>query len=170
MTQLLALVMLAFAAFAPAGAQEDTRLVHEGIVAAPVDQVWKAFATPEGQREWMVAHAEIDLRVGGLMRAHYDPKGTLGDPGTIENTIISYEPGRMLSMRVSKAPQGFPFPHAVTRMWSVVYFQPEGAAATRVRIVSMGFAGDEESKAMRAFFDRGNGWTLRKLQERFTPK
>ena len=118
----------------------------------------------------MVAHAEVDLRVGGLMRTHYDPKGALGDPATIENTIISFDPERMLSIKVTKTPEKFPFPTAVRGMWTVIYFAPAGPGATRVRIVGLGFGGDEESKKMRAFFDRGNAYTLKKLQERFAPK
>jgi uncharacterized protein YndB with AHSA1/START domain len=154
-----------------AGTQGDeNRLVHEGVVQGPSSEVWAAFTTPEGQESWMVAHSELELKVGGLMRTHYDPKGTIGDPKTIENTIISYDPERMLSIRVSKAPAGFPFPNAVRGMWTVIYFEPVGPRATRVRIVGLGFGGDEESKKMRAFFDRGNAFTLKKLQERFAPK
>ncbi len=33
----------------------------------------------------------------------------------------------------------------------------------------MGFGNDEESKSMRAFFDRGNAYTLQRLQKRFAP-
>jgi uncharacterized protein YndB with AHSA1/START domain len=149
---------------------EDSRLVHEGVVAAPPKDVWAAFTTKEGQESWMVAHSEVELKIGGLMRTHYDPKGTLGDPRTIENTIISYDPGRMLSIRVTKAPEGFPFPNAVKDMWTIIYLEAAGPQATRVRIVGLGFGADEESKKMRAFFDRGNAFTLRKLQERFAPK
>ena len=152
------------------GQAVDDRLVHEGVVDAPVGEVWAAFTTAEGQESWMVAHSEFELKVGGLMRTHYDPKGTIGDPKTIENTVISYDPGRMLSIRVTKTPEGFPFPNAVKRMWTVIYFEPAGPRATRVRIVGLGFDGDEESKKMRAFFDRGNAFTLKKLQERFSPK
>lgn len=148
----------------------DNRLVHEGIVAAPVDQVWKAFTTKEGQESWMVAHSEIELKIGGLMRTHYDPKGVIGDPKTIENTIICYDPQRMLSIKVTKPPKGFPFPNAVKNMWTVIYFETDKPKSTRVRTVSLGFADDEESKKMRAFFDWGNAATLKKLQERFTSK
>ena len=119
----------------------------------------------------MVAHSELDLKVGGLMRTHYDPNGVIGDAGTIENTIISYDPGRMFSIRVTKVPERFPFPNAVKSMWTVVYFEPLDSGKTRVRIVGLGFGQDEESRKMRAFFDRGNAYTLAKLQERFaSPK
>ncbi len=115
----------------------------------------------------MVAHSEIDLRVGGLMRTHYDPKGEIGDAQTIENRILSFEPGRMLSIQVSKAPLGFPFPDAIKAMWTVIYLTPEAGAQTRVRIVGLGFGDDPDSQKMRQYFDRGNAYTLRKLQERF---
>lgn len=149
---------------------EDNRLVHEGVVAAPVGEVWAAFTTEKGQESWMVAHSEVELKVGGRMRTHYDPKGVIGDPKTIENEIICYDPERMLSIRVTKFPEGFPFPNAVRGMWTVIYFEPVSPRTTRVRIVGLGFGDDEESKKMRAFFDRGNAFTLRKLQERFAPK
>jgi len=76
----------------------------------------------------------------------------------------------MLSISVTKAPEGFPFPNAVKAMWTVIYFEAVGPQATRVRIVGLGFGADEESKRMRAFFDRGNALTLKRLQERFAPK
>jgi uncharacterized protein YndB with AHSA1/START domain len=152
------------------GAQEDNRLVHEAVVNAPLDQVWAAYTTKAGLESWMVAHAEIDLKIGGRMKTRYDPKGTVDDPKAIENTILSYEPMRMLSFKVTKAPQGFPFPSAITNMWTVVYFEAQGEKATRVREVSLGFSSDDESKRMREFFNRGNAITLEGLQKRFAAK
>ena len=152
------------------GQKVDDRLVHEGVVAAPVKDVWAALTTKEGQESWMAAHSEIELKVGGLMRTNYDPKGAIGDPKTIENMIISYDPERMLSIRVTKAPEGFPFPNAVLSMWTVIYFEAAGPQTTRVRFVGLGFGSDEESKKMRAFFDRGNAYTLKQLQGRFARK
>ena len=73
---------------------EADSLVTEGVIEAPVDAVWAAFATKAGQESWNVAHAEIELKVGGKMRTHYDPKGQIGDPNTIESRILSFEPKR----------------------------------------------------------------------------
>ena len=125
-------------------------LVHESVVNAPLDQVWATYTTKAGLESWMVAHAEIDLRVGGIMKTCYDPKGTVGGPKAIGNTILSYEPMRMFSFKVAKAPQGFPFPNAITNMWTVVYFEAKDDNTTRVRGVSLGFGG--ESIKMREFF------------------
>ena len=151
-------------------AQDGSRLVHEGVVNAPLDQVWAAFTTREGMESWMAAHAEIELKLGGTMKTQYDPKRTIDDARAIENTILSYEPMRMLSFKVTKAPQGFPFPNAIKNMWTVVYFEAQGEKATRVRVVSMGFGTDDESKKMREFFNRGNASTLQRLQKRFALK
>ena len=125
---------------------------HEAIVDAPLAEVWAAFTTKEGVESWMVAHGEVDLRVGGKMRTHYDPKGTLGDPNTIENTILSFEPMRMLSIKATKPPENFPFKKAIESMWSVVYFDELGPERTRVTCVGMGYGDDEESRKLREHF------------------
>ena len=151
-------------------AQEDHPLVHEGLVNAPLDQVWAAFTTKAGLESSTVAHAEIELKIGGTMKTQYDPRGTTDDAKAIVNVILSYEPMRMLSFKVTKAPQGFPFVNAITNMWTVLYFEAEGEKATRVREICMGFGEDDESKRMRGFFDRGNAFTMQQLQKRFAGK
>lgn len=150
-------------------AQNDNPLVHEGIVNAPLDQVWAAYTTKTGLESWMAAHAEIDLRVGGVMKTQHDSKGTTDDATAIANTILSYEPLRLLSLKVTKFPQGFPFPTAIRNMWTIVYFEAQGEKATRVREICLGFGPDEESAKMREFFNRGNAFTMELLQKHFAP-
>jgi hypothetical protein len=99
------------------------------------------------------------------MRTNY--KGRLGDPDTIENAILSFEPQRMLSIKVAKPPANFSFPNAIREMWTVVYFSEAGPNRTHVREVSLGFSSDPESQKMRAFFDHGNASTLSQLQRHF---
>jgi len=76
----------------------------------------------------------------------------------------------MLSVRVSRTPDGFPFPSAVKNMWTVIYFEALSPLKTRLREVSMGFGDDDESRKMREFFDRGNEATLAQLQKHFSGK
>jgi len=45
-----------------------------------------------------VAHADIDLKIGGKMRTHYVPNGQIGDANTIENTILCFELNRRSSL------------------------------------------------------------------------
>lgn len=141
-------------------------LVHEAIVEAPLAEVWNIWATSEGLRAWMAPHAEIDLCVGGLMRANYNPDGQLGDSQTIVNTVLSFEPQKMISIKVVKTPEGFPFPNAITQMWSVIYFAAVDENKTAVREVSLGFSSDQESQRMREFFNGGNSTTMNELQVR----
>ncbi|MCH8148803.1 MAG: SRPBCC domain-containing protein [Planctomycetes bacterium] len=146
---------------------EQPPLVHEGIIRASVDQVWAAFTTKKGLESWMVPHAEIDLRVNGKMRTNYHADGAIGDPNTIENTILSFDPKRMLSLRATKPPANFPFKSAIKGTWSVMYFDALGPKRTRLRVIGLGYGTDEEATRMRAFFEMANAWTIRKLQEKF---
>ena len=159
-------VALAFVGLVRA-ANGQQPIVTEGVVGAPLDSVWNAFTTSAGIESWMAAHATFDLRIGGTMQTVYAPAGKLGDASTIENTILAYEPKRMLTIKVSKVPAGFPFPNAIRNMWTVIYFESVDSKATRIREVSMGFGAGDESLKMRQFFDRGNASTLAALQKRF---
>jgi len=167
MKQLLALTfsVVALSVGSPSRATES--IIAEGVVEAPVASVWSAWATTAGLKAWLAPHADIDLRIDGLMRSNYDPKGSLGDPGTIENRVLAYEPERMLSIKVARAPEKFPFRSRVGDMWTVLYFNPTSDGKTTLRIVGMGFGSDEESLKMKEFFRQGNAFTLAQLQKRF---
>ena len=153
-----------------ASAQDTSPVVSEAIIEAPVNAVWEVWATSDGLRSWLAPHADIDLRVGGLMRTNYSAQGSLGDSQTIENKVLSLDPKRMLSIQVSKAPDGFPFANAIQHMWTVMYFESMGPDRTRVRVVGLGFRSDAESQRMRAFFERGNAVTLQQLQRHFSAR
>jgi uncharacterized protein YndB with AHSA1/START domain len=165
-TLLIRTLVMAMCGGSAAG-QDIPPIVTEGVVDASLDDVWAAWTTGVGLRAWMAPHAEIDLRIGGRMRSNYNAKGTLDDPQAIENTVLAFESRRMLAIQVAKPPAGFPFPNAVTRMWTVLYLEPAGERQTRLRIVGLGFGPDEESQKMRAFFDQGNLTTLKRLQSHF---
>jgi uncharacterized protein YndB with AHSA1/START domain len=143
--------------------------VTEGFVNAPVAEVWRIFTTSEGFKATGVAHASVDLRIGGTIRSHYDPKARLGDPGTIVNEILAYEPERMLAIRIKEAPASFPYRSAMQGTWTVVHFTPSGEM-THVRIVGLGYRDDAESQAMRTFFAEGNRHTLDTIAKPFWPK
>lgn len=151
-------------------AQAAEPLVTEGFINAPSTEVWRLFTTSEGYEALGVAKAEVDLRVGGTVRTHYDPKGTLGDAETIVNEILAYEPERMLAMRIQKAPASFPFQQAKEGTWSVIYFTKSGEDMTHVRIVGLGYRDDEQSQAMRRFFAAGNRSTLDQIAKRYWPQ
>jgi uncharacterized protein YndB with AHSA1/START domain len=149
---------------------EDHTLRHTAIINAPVEKVWDAFASTNGLRSWIAPNADFDLRIGGKMRVNYHPDGVLGDANTIENTILSFEPLRMLSLRATRAPAGFPFANAIKGTWSVMYFERQGKSHTRLTISGLGYTDDAESQQMRSFFDWGNDATFQQLNEMFAGK
>lgn len=140
--------------------------VTETTVDAPVAEVWRLFTTREGIESWMAAKAEVDLRVGGAMRTNYDPAGQLGDPNTITNTILSFEPQRMLSLKATGFPKAFPYRKATEGTWSVLYFEELPGGRTHLRVVGLGYGDDAESRAVYEFFEKGNAWTLEQLRKK----
>ncbi len=158
----LLLLTLTVAAFA----QDAPSFVNEGLVDAPVAEVWKVWTTSEGYKTLGPALAEVDLRIGGLIRSRYKGDGTLGDDETIENVILAFEPQRMIAIRIQKPPKKFPFKDAWKHTWTVVTLTDLGGR-THVRAASMGYGTDAESLAMRKFFEAGNQQTLETMQKYF---
>jgi uncharacterized protein YndB with AHSA1/START domain len=156
--------------FAKASTPNLETQITEGIVEAPIDQVWAALTTKQGMEAWNVAHCELDLKVGGRMLSHYDAKGVIGDPNTIENIILAYEPLRMFTIRIGKPPQKFPFKEAAKNVWHVMTLEEAGPGRTRLRVTGLGYGSDDESQKMRKFFEAGNAYTLKKLQEHLAKK
>jgi len=161
--------MTLLAALVASAARAAEPQVTEGFINAPVAEVWRLFTTAEGFKATGVAHADVDLKVGGAIRSHYDPNGTLGDPNTIVNEILAYEPEHMLAIRIKQAPANFPFKNAMRSTWTVIYMAPAGSM-TQVRVVGLGYGDDPESKAMREFFAKGNRETLDRMAKPYWPK
>jgi len=144
--------------------QDESMLVYETIIDANVDDVWKAFTTREGLESWMAPKVEIDLAIGGKIKSNYNPEGEIDDASTIENTILSYDPKRMLSMKATRFPEGFPFIEAAKKTWSVFYFSEISPAKTKLVLVGLGYSDDNQSKKMKEFFAIGNAELIEKLR------
>jgi uncharacterized protein YndB with AHSA1/START domain len=63
--------LLVVLGFCSAASAEELSFVNEGVVEAPVEDVWKIFATSDGYKVLGPALAEVDLRVGGTVRSRY---------------------------------------------------------------------------------------------------
>lgn len=144
--------------------------VTEGFINTSPAEVWRIFTTSEGFKLTGAARAEVDLKIGGLIRAHYNPQGQLGDAETIVNEILAYEPERMLAIRVKQAPASFAHKDALAGTWTVIYMNPAGDNMTQVRIVGLGYTDSAPSQALRKYFAEGNRWTLNHIGKGFWPK
>jgi uncharacterized protein YndB with AHSA1/START domain len=143
-------------------------LESETIVPAPINAVWDAWTTRRHLEVWQVARAsDVELRIGGRWRTSYSKESNLNDNTTIESEVLAFDPGRMLAVRTVRTPSDLPFAKAILETWSVLYLEPLDEARTRVVVRMFGFTGSSESQKMRAFFERGNPYELRKLADYF---
>lgn len=91
------------------------------LVAAPVEQVWSAYVTPEdivrwnaASDDWHTTSSTVDLRPGGKFSSRMEAKdGSFGFDfeGTytnvVEHELIEYEfGGRLASVRFERQPDG----------------------------------------------------------------
>jgi uncharacterized protein YndB with AHSA1/START domain len=73
------------------------KITVETTVAAPIDEVWRAYTTPEDIKQWNAAsddwhttNATVDLRVGGIFSSRMEAKdGSMGFDfaGTYTNIV-----------------------------------------------------------------------------------
>ena len=143
---------------------QGNRVIDQFEIESSVSNVWNAFTTTEGLKSWVAPLADIDFRVGGKWRANYNKEGKLGDATTIENTILCYDPKRMLSIKATGFPKGFEFVDAAKETWSIFYCEPVSAEKTKVTIVGLGYDQSEESKKLRAFFKPANKYSMEQLK------
>jgi uncharacterized protein YndB with AHSA1/START domain len=160
--------LLALVLWAPTFAENGVSFVNEGVVDAPVEEVWKLVSTSEGYKVLGPAQAEVDLRVGGKIRTRYGTDGPLGDDQTIENRILAFEPPTMMAIQIAKPPRTFPFKEAWKNPWTVLTLKPLEGGRTLVRSASLGYGSDPESEAMRKFFEAGNQEVIQNIQKHFS--
>ena len=93
----------------------------ETIVSAPIEEVWRAYTTPEDIKQWNAASddwhttaAEVDLRVGGAFSSRMEAKdGSMGFDfaGTytsiVKHKLIEYSFGdRAAQVEFADSPEG----------------------------------------------------------------
>ncbi len=151
-------------------ATADQPLVHSVVVDAPVKEVWKAYTTTSGITAWMVPKGEVALRVGGHIRTSYSKESNLTGPDVIENTILAFDPEKMLSIKCTRTPDQFPFKKAMESVWTVLYFKPVSERRTEVVCRMIGFDRTAESVQMKNFFREGNQQEFDMLTKYFKSK
>ncbi|MDX1824126.1 MAG: SRPBCC family protein [Thiohalomonadales bacterium] len=97
------------------------KITVEAIVAAPINEVWHAYTTPEDIKQWNAAsddwhttNAAVDLRIGGSFTSRMEAKdGSMGFDfaGTytniVEHQLIEYSFGdRMAQVKFTEDANG----------------------------------------------------------------
>jgi hypothetical protein len=149
---------------------DTASVATEGIIAAPLLDLWKVFTTSEGYKKLGVAQARVDARPGGVIWTSYDPGAVLGSPQSIGTEILTIELTRTkgtIRTRIQHPPEGFPFVPAHRTVRTSIQITPIDDQHTHLSTTMNGFDASERSQKMREFFASTNAWVLQKLQDAF---
>lgn len=126
-------------------------------VNVPIDSVWNAFTTSEGWKSWATAHAEVDLKVNGTIRTHYDANSKIDDEGGITLHIINYVPKRLLTLQ-AEITDNFPtfMKEDEKDLFNTILFEEVSPTKTRVVSYGIGYKLNDNYRALMKFFIRGN--------------
>lgn len=137
------------------------------VVKATPAEVWRAFTTAEGYREWVAPVAQIDLAVDGMIEASYSSTARIGDPNNIRNRIVAYVPERMFSIRNVQAPKQLPYRELFPQISTTIELEDLGGGRTRVMLTAVGYGQGVGFDTLYRHFEWGNAYTLNELKVRF---
>jgi uncharacterized protein YndB with AHSA1/START domain len=141
-------------------------LIQEFDVNVPLDDVWKAYTTKEGWEGAFVEKAEVDWKVGGLIKTTYDPNATIGDSTTIYLTIVNYVPKRLITLQANVSDNFKVFTDEEAKdLYNVVQFEEISATKTKVISYGIGYKNNQKFKGLMKFFIQGNEISYLKLIE-----
>ncbi len=149
-----------------ANADGTRTLTHEIVVPASPDQVYAAFASPEGWRGWAVPNAWVAADDADLMETSYTPGASHGDTRNIQQRFVLRVPNRLVAFRTVRTPPGFPHAADFLRVTTLVELEPIGAF-TRVRLSGVGYPAGAGGDTLLKFFREGNRTSLDQLRTRF---
>jgi uncharacterized protein YndB with AHSA1/START domain len=136
----------------------------ETIVPASVEDVWKAWTTPQELSRWIAPVVALDLKIGGAISTNYDEKATIGNAGTIQLPIINYLEKEIITLKVNLNES---FPKSVRdedrNLQEIVQIVNLGNGKTKIVSSMVGWGTGKDWDKTYDFFVRGNEWTYRQL-------
>jgi uncharacterized protein YndB with AHSA1/START domain len=161
----LGCVFFALAALWNAAGAAERSIDKEVVVAASVDEAWRAWTTREGITSFFAPDARIEPRAGGLFEIHINPYAEPGQKGADDMRFLALQPPRMLSFTWN-APPSLPEVRQ-QRTVVVIRLQPVSERETRVTLHHTGWGDGGEWDKAYAYFDRAWGNVLANLKKRF---
>ncbi|MBT8233332.1 MAG: SRPBCC domain-containing protein [Saprospiraceae bacterium] len=139
-------------------------LIQEFDVNVPLDDVWDAYTTKEGWEGAFVPKADVDFKVGGLIRTSYDPNATIGDSTTIYLHIINYVPKKLLTLQ-AEISRNFPefMKSDAKDFYNVITFDALEEEKTKVVSYGIGYKNTEKYMSLMKFFIQGNEMSYEQL-------
>ena len=138
-------------------------LIQEVSVSAAVEDVWAAYTTSEGWTGWAAPKAEIDLRVGGIIRTAYT--GDIGGENTNTLKIMNYVPNKLLTLRANVS-DNWPeiMKKDAERLSNVILFESTGPNTTQIQSFGIGYTDSPELEQLMSFFIKANEGLLDNLK------
>jgi len=163
MKRLLAAIALLLAAAHAAGAER--MIEKQGVVNAPIEEVWKAWTTTEGVKSFFAPDANVEARSGGPFEIYMNPYAPAGMKGADDMRFLAVQPPTMLTFTWN-APPHQPEIRA-QRTMVIVRLRPLDEKRTEVTLRHVGWGDGEKWDATYAYFDRAWGNVIANLQKRF---
>lgn len=138
----------------------------QAVVPASVADVWAAWTTPTGARTFFAPDAKILLRRGGPYELYFDADRPAGRRGSEGCQVITFKPRELLVFSWN-APPSMPTVRAGRKTRVEVRLEPDGDAATRVRLAHTGWLEGPEWDEAFAYFDDAWDTVLARLVKRF---
>ena len=161
---LLAFILVA--ACASAAAAPERLIEKQGVVKAPIADVWKAWTTREGIRSFFAPDANVDLRPGGLYEMYMNPFAEPGMRGADDMRVMAVQEPTMLTFTWNAPPSNPEIRKQRTMV--IVRLKSLDDASTEVTIHHLGWGESEKWDEAYRYFDRAWGNVLANLQKRFT--
>ncbi|MEC7265126.1 MAG: SRPBCC domain-containing protein [Bacteroidota bacterium] len=141
-------------------------LTQKFTVKAPIDSVWDAYTTSKGWESWAAPLAEVDLKVGGVIKTNYNENGKIGDSTTIVTRILNYVPKKLLTLQ-AELTENFPefMKEDAKDFYNVIYFTELDNGDTYVESFGIGYKNNPKYLALMNYFIPANEMTLMKLIE-----
>jgi uncharacterized protein YndB with AHSA1/START domain len=141
-------------------------LKQEILINANVERIWKAFTVAEEWMQWVTPVVEMDFRINGTIKSHYDSTAKIGDKGTIVIHILVYIPEEQILMQAEMT-ENFPdFIKAEEKnLYSIFKFEKVDKNRTKVILYGIGYKNEKKWQDLLKFFIQGNESTLVNLKK-----
>jgi uncharacterized protein YndB with AHSA1/START domain len=151
-----------------AATAEDRVLRAEMEIAAPVEEVWRAWTSEEGVKTFFAPGARLEPRVDGAYEIFFNPTAQPGQRGAEGMRVLAFDPPRRLAFTWN-APPTIPAIRGQRTMVVVELAPVAGAPArTRLRFTHLGWGEGAEWDQAYAYFDHAwGGVVLPRLRHRF---
>lgn len=143
----------------------ELMLTQEIIINTSVDKIWKAYTDPAEWKKWVTPVVEMDFKINGIIKSHYDSTATIGDKGTIVTHILNYIPNKQITMQ-AELNENFPefMKGEEKNLYSIVELEKISEGQTKLTIYGIGYKNEQQWRDLLKFFIQGNEMTLNKLK------